>query len=175
MTVLDPIRHRALMADITNVCKVAGISQHYVAHSAKGVCTEDELDWLVKFRAYRALTAGLVMTNGDQPDTRMMYMCGALLRNYIDARLFPLNTVLKMAKSDEMPDPTVLMIPNAYVAHDGSTKGIPAWEVQALYDILLDRHARNRPTVMFIEDVAGMARAFGKVFAGHIRGHYKIV
>ncbi|QGZ53530.1 hypothetical protein [Paraburkholderia acidiphila] len=83
--------------------------------------------------------------------------------------------MLKLAKADEMPDPTVLMIPNAYVAHGGATKGIPAWEVQALYDILLDRHARNRPTVMFIEDMAGMAQSFGKVFAEHIRGHYRIV
>ncbi|KVR21750.1 hypothetical protein WK13_35005 [Burkholderia ubonensis] len=174
-SVLDPIRHRDLMANIDRFCETAGISQYYVAHSARGHCTLEELEWLQKFRAYRETHAGLVLTNPAKADTRMMYMCGALLRNYIDARMYPLNSVLKMAKADELPEPTVLMIPNVYVAHGGSTKGIPAWEVQALYDILLERFAKNKPTVMFIEDMNGMAQAYGSVFADHIRSHYKIV
>ncbi|MEM5345786.1 hypothetical protein [Paraburkholderia azotifigens] len=173
-TVLDPIRHRTILDDIDHICQMAGISKHFLTHSMMDVCQEQEVDWVRNFPMYRAKLAGLVLTNGNNVSNRMMYMAGALIRNFTDARVFPINTVLRLAKAGELPTPTVMMIPNLYVKA-GGMKGIAAWDVQAIYDVLLERQAANKPTVIFIEDMDAATQAYGNVFRDFIENNYKIV
>ncbi|MFP3647052.1 hypothetical protein [Paraburkholderia sp. SIMBA_054] len=174
-TVLDPIRHRTILDDIDHICQTAGISQHFLTHSMMDVCGPDEVDWVRNFPMYRQKLAGLVLTNGANVSNRLMYMAGALIRNFTDARVYPINTVLRLAKAGELPTPTVLMIPNLYVKAGGATKGLAHWDVQAIYDVLLERQAAGKPTVLFIQDMDSASQAYGDVFRDFLENNYKIV
>jgi hypothetical protein len=174
-TVLDPIRHRTILDDIDHICQTAGISQYFLANSMMDVCGPEEVEWVRHFPKNRAVSAGLVLTDGSNVSNRMMYMAGALIRNFTDARVFPINTVLRLAKTGELPTPTVMLIPNLYVKAGGSAKGLAHWDVQAIYDVLLERQAASKPTVLFIEDMDAVSQAYGNVFRDFLENNYKIV
>ena len=101
-SVLRPEKHRRLIADLASVCEVANVPPHMVKQSAKPFLSAKQLDWLVRFPQYAEAGRGLVVL-GEQaiaPDTIMMAMAGALIRNYIDARVVSLNTLLKALEHD---------------------------------------------------------------------------
>lgn len=171
-SVLDSIKHARLIQDMDHVCLVANVPKKFVNSSMKGWCNATEIDYVVNFNLYRPLYAGLVLHGMTHPDTKCMAITGALVRNFIDARVIPLNTLLKDMESSVVPDPTVLVIPNLYVSQVG--KGLPAWKIQAVYDLLLQRFAANKPTVVAVESMAGLAGFYGQTFANHLDGNYKV-
>lgn len=171
-SVLDKDRHARLIADLDHVCTVANVPKSFVHQSMKAHCDAQEIDWVVNFRLYRQTHAGLMMVARSNPDSRCMAICGALVRNFIDARVVPLNTLLMDLDNSVVPDPTVLVIPNLYVAQVG--KAFPAWKIQQVYDLLLQRFTSSRPTVVSVESMAGLESAYGSAFAEHLKSHYKV-
>lgn len=171
-SVLDPQRHARLLADLENICHVANVPRTFVHQSMTGFCDGQEIDWVVNFRMYRETCAGLLVVARPNPDTRAMAICGALLRNFIDARVMPLNTVLDHLEAHEMPEPTVLIIPNLFVQQLG--KALPAWKLQQVYDLLLQRFTANKPTVVCVENLQAMQSAYGQAMYEHLTAHYRI-
>lgn len=173
-TVLDNVRHARLLADLANICETANIPKSMIHQSAKEHCGPVEIDWLVNFNQYKEKGIGLLMT-GLVPmlDTRMMAITAALLRNFIDARMLPLNSVLDDKEKGELDQPTVLVIPNLFLRSFG--KSLPAWKVQILYDVLLGRLVANKPTVVYVEDMSALEKEYGQVFVQHLHGHYKLM
>lgn len=174
-SVLDEVRHARLLADIDHVCQVANVPKMFLHTSMKDHCSATEIDWVVNFRLYRDSKAGLVLDGLDNPDSRSMAICGALLRNFIDARVMLLNTLLQAIKEGNPPDATVLVIPNLYVS-TMSTVGnaLPAWELQKVFDYLMARFAANRPTVVAVESMAGLQKSYGLSLAQHLKSHYML-
>jgi hypothetical protein len=173
-SVLDETVHQRLLADIEHVCSTANVPQQYVHQSMKGIASAEEIAWVQRFHVHRREgMAGLALLGVKNPETRMMAICGALIRNFIDARIIPLNTMLAMQEKNLMPDPTCLLVPNMFLASAG--KSIPAWKVQIAYDVLLNRFTMNKPTIMYVESLNDLANAYGKVFSDHIESHYKLI
>jgi hypothetical protein len=103
----------------------------------------------------------------------MMAMAAALLRNYIDARVITVQTLLEASEHHhEIPDPTVLLIPNLFVRQGG--KGIPSWKMSLIYDLLLSRFTAGRVTVAYVEDMNLMAADYGALMAQHLKAGYLI-
>jgi hypothetical protein len=163
-TVLNPVVHRRLIDDIDHVCLTANVPKHMLHESAKGHLTEEELEWVLNFRAHQEHGRGLVLC-GEQADVKMMAITAALLRNFIDARIM---TVTNLLENDTSP--SVLLVPNFYVK--AMNKALPAWQVQKLYDRLLERYSQNRPTVLYVESLAGLEKDYGSVLARHLKDHY---
>lgn len=175
-SILNSETHKRLIADMEHVCQTANIPASFVHRSMKGIVTQPEIDWVVNFNANRNNgVAGLMLVGVQNAETRMMAMCGALLRNFIDARLMPLNTLLALQEKDVLPEPTVMLIPNLFLRSSGKSMGIPPWKIQVIYDVLLQRFTSGKPTVLFVEEQEGMAAAYGQVFAEHLSSHYKQV
>jgi hypothetical protein len=174
-SVLDKDTHARLLQDLDSVCEIANIPKYLIHQSAKTVCNDDELEWVRNFASYRETGKGMVIVGDTNigPDMRLMAMTAALLRNFIDARVMPLNGVLEMAESGDVTGPTVLMIPNLYVNSFG--KQLTAWKVQQLYDLLLSRFTQGRPTVAYVESMHGLKEAYGPQIANHLEQHFKIV
>jgi len=170
-SVLDNVKHARLIADMNHVCTVAGIPRVYVNQSMKLYCDAQEIDFVVNFRVYRDAYAGLLLTGMENSESRCMAIGGALLRNFIDTRLLPLNSLLRAVEDGTVPDPTVLIIPNLFVSSVG--KSLPAWKIQAVYDLLLNRFTSNKPTVVAVESMMGLRTAYGTAFASHLSNHYK--
>ena len=72
-----------------------------------------------------------------------MAMAGALVRNFVDARVRTVEQLL-----DSPVDATVMLCPNFHLLGD---KAMPQWRAQKLYDMLLDRYQRDLPSVVWSE------------------------
>lgn len=172
-SILDPVEHHRLMADMESVCQTANVPPQYIHHSMGEWCKEGEIDWVRNFHQYREKKAGLVLHGRDHPANRCMSICGALLRNFIDARLVQVNTLTDQSKKDELPNPTVMIIQNLYIHTTG--KAMTSWQIQTIYDILISRMTANRPTVMYVESMSSLASAYGPVFHDHLVTNYIVV
>lgn len=173
-SLLDPVEHSRLIADLEGICTTANVQQIYVHQSMSKFCSPTEIKWVADFRENRAMGVGGLLLTGVLGE-RYQAIAGALLRNFIDARVVSVNQLVAASNSNgkhvvEIPDPTVLVIPNLFVSSYG--KAMTSWQIQALYDILLGRLTSNRPTVAYIESVAGLSEAFGVVFAEHLTTHF---
>lgn len=172
-SILSPVVHGRLIADMDHLCQVAGVPAHYVHQSAKSFCADSEIEWVRHFHKLRATRAGLVLVGKENADSRCLAICGALMRAFIDARVRALNTILNDADTGDQYDSTVLLVPNAFVNSVG--KSLPAWKTQQFYDVLLRRMAQNKPTVLAVESMEGLAQAYGGTFANHLKSHYEVV
>lgn len=175
-SVLDPDIHARLISDIDGVCLTANIPQYMLHQSAKKSCSPEELEWLIHFQNYRRTGHGLVITGNPKigPDHRLMALTAALVRNFIDARVIPLNQILDGVEKGTVPEPTVLMIPNLYVNMVGG-KTLPAWRAGLLYDLLLSRGIAGKPTVAYVESMDAMELSYGPQIARYVEQHCKIV
>jgi len=172
-SMLDRQRHARLIADFENVCAVAGLQGRFLQESMKTYCSPEEVEWVSNFRTnMREGSTGLVLEGISRPDTRCQAICAAFVRNYIDARVVPLNTVLEAYEEDKLGNPTVLLIPNLYV--HSAQKNMLDWKVQTLYDLLLQRSVNNRATVLYVENMSGLQKAYGLPFADFLSGFLKI-
>ena len=43
-------------------------------------------------------------------------------------------------------------------------KSVPAWRVQVMYDLLLERSTKSKPTVVYVEDMKGLVGMYGEPF-----------
>jgi hypothetical protein len=152
-----------------DICIKAGIQSRFLRGTMTDHCSAGELDWVKKFRIYRAEgVPGLLLNGVGHPDSRCQAIAGALVRNYIDARVIPVNTLLDLAAEGMTPSPTVLLIPNLYMS--SVSKTMPAWKVQQLYDILLQRSTHGKPTVVYVEDLKSLAGQYGVPFHDFLEG-----
>jgi hypothetical protein len=175
-SILDVTAHARIIADMEHVCKTANVNKTYVHRSMQGLVGPKEIDWVRRFNAYRNEgVAGVVFVGTANAETRMMAMCGALIRNFIDARFMPLNTILSLQEKGLMPEPTALFIPNLFLATSAKAGGIPVWKVQVVYDLLLQRFTAGKPTVVFAESLDALGQSYGQVFLDHLKQHYKMI
>lgn len=173
MSVIDKDKHARLLQDLDHICETANITKAMIYRSATEFLQPVELDWLQNFYAYRDAGENLLLVGKHTPgpDTKMMAIAAALLRNFIDARVIPLNTLISACEKGDPPDPTVLLIPNLYVWSEG--KALPAWKIQSVYDLLLQRLTMGKPVVAYVEELAPMEKSYGQVFAQHLADHYR--
>lgn len=162
--VLDAKEHSRIIADFERVCTTAGVQGHFLYESMLHYCGPVEVDWVKKFWTYKAQgISGLVLHGVPRPDTRCQSMAAALVRNYVDARVIPLNTMIDHTQNGNAPaSPTVLLIPNLFMSAMG--KNLPAWRIQAIYDVLLERSTKGKPTVVYVEDLKGLVTVYGEPF-----------
>lgn len=162
--VLDAKEHSRIIADFERVCTTAGIQGHFLYESMTKYCGPIEVEWVKRFWHYKANgTPGLALVGVARPDTRCQSMAAALVRNYVDARVIPLNTLLDSTMNgNHPPSPTVLLIPNLFM--NAMSNKVPAWRIQAMYDLLLERSTKSKPTVVYVEDLKGLVAVYGEPF-----------
>lgn len=163
--IMDPVAHARLIADLPHICDVAGVRPSFMEESMVGYCSPAEVEWVRQFpQKFKMgkLDLGLVLEGVSKSSTRCQAIAAALIRNFIDARVIPLNRLLEMHNEGQVPMPTVLLIPNLYVSAVGT--GIPAWRIQVAYDLLLQRSVKNKSSVVCIEEMGSLGMAYGAHF-----------
>lgn len=172
-SMLDPVEHERLIADMPDVLSTANLPERFLHESMTVYCKDVEVDWVRNFHAYRKAKAGMILEGISDPENRCMAICGALVRNFIDARIVYLNTVIAAMQKDEVPDPTVLILPTLYVKTHG--KSFTSWQIQGLHDLLSSRYTASKPTVMYVQSMADLESSFGVVFSDHLKTNYVLV
>jgi hypothetical protein len=169
MSILDEVRHARILQDIAGVCSTAGIQAKYLHESMSVYCSQKEIEWVRKYPVNKTAYAGLLLVGGSGADSRCQAIVAALLRNFVDARLIPLNTLLE--SREICLAPTVLAIPNLYVSAAGN---LPGWKAQLIYDLLLQRGALSKPTIAFVESMATLKSSFGAPMVDFLNSFYRI-
>jgi len=161
---LDAKEHSRIIADFERVCTTAGIQGHFLYESMTKYCGPIEVDWVKRFWTHKMQgVAGLALVGVTRPDTRCQSIAAALVRNYVDARVIPVNTLIESTMNgNHPPQPTVLLVPNLFMSAMG--KNVPAWRVQAMYDLLLERSTKSKPTVVYVEDMVKLVGVYGEPF-----------
>ena len=171
--ILNEVEHARIIADMDRIALLGGIQPKFLYESMKPYCGLLEVEWVQKFQTYRVKGLhGLILEGVDNPDVKCQAIAGALIRNYIDARVIPLNALFDMKEEGGVPSPTVLLIPNLFVCSYGKT--VTAWKMQIIYDLLLSRAIKNKPSVLWIESMAKLQEQWGKPFHDFL-SNFKIV
>lgn len=175
---LDKTYHDRLLADLERITLKAGVPPDYVWSRLSDYCPAEDGQWLRAVK--RGSTQGLAFVGGkgkkfNPPvEDKMMAMTGACLRNYIDARMMPVQEVIHALKDDSMPHPTVLLIPN-FCLDKGDGGNIAQWEISSLLGMLYTRMARNLKTVIYVGSMTALEANYGEAFKAHINAHYQMI
>lgn len=175
--VLDETVHHRLVADLQNIADDAMIHPKWVWTRLSNVVSEAEVDWVRHFHKNTAQgITGLALV-GATPGAAASHIpaiAGALLRNFIRAQVFTTAQLYASVKEGDVPNPSCLLLPNFFLGKSyGST---PAhWEITALQDVLMNRHMRGNPTVLYATDLNAMAQEYGAGLAQIVKDNYQII
>ena len=174
--------HDSLISSIQFISAQTHIPEAYIRHvGAKEFCTEDEMLFIRNIKKHIREVNGGMLIHGKQefcdgkkvPVTKKMLAIGAtLVRNFIDARIYPVATLMSLIEDRyaEVPDCTVLIIP------DLCTEGfqIPNKQIHKLYGLLLERFVANKMIIGYVDNLDAVADNYGNTFAEHIKEHYTL-
>jgi len=167
--------HERLVADLDNFAKDAGITPNWITEPLPTSITQIERDYLREFKSQSSKgNSGLCLISRNehgQNEIHTSALAGCLVRNFIRARVMTLGSVIDLLAKHEMPELSVILIPNFFIAvADGGT--IASWQINALYDFLVSRHTRGLQTILCISDRNTLSKEYGDAFIRLIDTHY---
>jgi len=174
-SILDEEFHARLIADIDRYAEMAGIPVYMLHEPLAQYCSPEEVKWIKDILLTR--DKGLCVTGidpGHPVESKMMAMAAALLRNYIDARVVTMTTLLQEHHDGEVESPTVMLIPNFYVEYSGG-KPNTNWQVNILQDILMRRMVEGKTTIIYVQSIEGLKKNFGEAIGVFIEAHWKVL
>lgn len=173
--VLQKDHHERLVADLEGYARDAGILPHWIFRGLPDNMPSAERDYLRSFRRHTDHNvSGLVMVGDNEKgvvEARMAAMAGALVRNFIRARVMTLGAILDMLPKQEMPHLQALLIPNFFLSKEqGGT--VATWQVNALFDYLVYRQSSGLQTVIYASDLSLLGKEYGMAFKSHVEVHF---
>lgn len=172
---LDKAVHDRLLADLPKIASSAGIPARFVWTPLSSYCKGSDLEWVRDMWVNDI--AGLCYTGttlGTNIELRLMAIVGACLRNFVGARFMTVQSVLAAMKEDDPPDCRVLVIPNFCIARsDGG--GVAPWEVASLLDLLYQRMADDKRTIIYVQSVPELEKQYGTPLRNHIESTFSVV
>lgn len=142
---LDPERHRGLVADLARYAGAAGVDPAHVTYGMDCFgCGQGEVDWatgyLRRHREGKRRPAGLVYVgSASDVDERMRGLAGSLVRHYVDARVVPEASVV----DDGAPQCSVLLVPRCL-------DDLVAWRRDRVIDEARSRVGRGGSVVLWV-------------------------
>ena len=173
---IDENTHTQLLADISGYTRTAGIPEHFVWTSISKYCNEDEIEYVANLKESLTHRDGEVIgmvyvgdVDGAPVNERMMSIAGVCLRNYINAKVMTVQTVLESMKANQMPtNVSVLLIPNFY----DKDCHIAKWQVSDLLGMLYQRQQDGKHTILHVSNMKELEAEYGKSFKKHLRGKF---
>jgi hypothetical protein len=114
---LDPNVHHRLVADIERYARAARITPEWIWRPITDVCSAEETAWARQFRFHQGEgRSGLIYVGRDpcpQIEDRLAAIAGALIRNFIDARVLTLLHLLDAIHDGEIPEFACLLVPTS--------------------------------------------------------------
>jgi len=169
--------HGSLVKNMDKISVATGVPAKYIYTEDNGVCNAKESDWLLHCRKYRQEGyGGLILTGTEfvhSPEEKMMVMGGKLIRNFIDARLVIVQELLEEMKDADIDSSDVLLIPNFFIAKKGTS--LPDWQVNLLQGLLIKRLCQQNLTVLYVQSMEELKKAYGQSMHDHLIKNYSIL
>lgn len=165
--ILDRVHHARLVADIDRIARQAGIPRRYIWTPLANNVSAAEQGWVRQFHQHGAagLCGLLLVGKPDGISHRMASITGALLRNFVDARLVTLQDLLAQARDGSAVNCTCLAVPN-FGMTDGSK--LPVWQTAGLLGVLTERFQANRQTVLHVPSLEKAGHEWGAAVRDHL-------
>lgn len=164
--------HERLVVDLENVARDAMIQEHWVWTPLADAVNPKIVNWVRGYNGHAPETTGLCLIGKTEAvEDQMSAIAGALLRNFIRARVFTVNQILDRLEAKTFVQPTCLLIPNFFLGKASGTT-LVNWKVQALMDMLLERHQNNYQTVLHVSDLKELRVEYGAFIEQFIQTHY---
>ena len=170
--ILDPYRHKRLIENCEELCRVANVPEGYIDCSMKGFCSDEEIEVVKGFSSM--IESGVVFKDGDDILRKMQLIAAVLLRNYKDARVWTVGDILKRMADGDFSYPTYVLVPNFFIS-DFDTKGVPEWKIPVLMDWVMNMMIKGKKTCFYIQDFPAMKMVYGKTMAELIENNYKFM
>jgi hypothetical protein len=174
-TALNPEVHARLIADIDNFAWDAGITANWIKRPLKDGPAAPDLQWIRRYKFHTDEGKhGYCLTGKNTSVTdRMAAIAGALVRNFVRARVLPMSTVLDQLDEGITPICSCLLIPNFFLGKSlGGT--LATWKVLPMLDLLMARQLQGQQTVIYVSDLKLLASEYGSAFADHIEKHFYV-
>lgn len=168
--------HARLFQQLDKWASIAGVSPNYVWTKMSTVCTDNDIKWVKRFK--KTDWHGLVYVG--EPATlniaeKMMTMVGCCLRNYVDGRFMTLQTIIQLLKDDEMPEPTIVFVPNFCDLMARDKKLVTSVQSSALLGWLYSRLSKGQKTIMYIGSMDAVRHCYGASMAAHLASQYVLI
>lgn len=169
---IDENYHAPLLRQWASVAERANIAEHWLHESATDYCSETVCEWISALPAnMREQKAELILRPKQRtPEDRCSVMAAAILRNYTDAQVMPLRELFDGARREGVPTVTVLLVPDFYRV--GTT--LVEWQQVFLTSMVSSRHLRGKATVLYVEDIDLMGKAYSEMLYDHVREFYTV-
>ncbi len=161
MDVLEGL-HERILADIERISERTGIHPNFIRRSMAEWCEEREVDWVRHLRKHldEGERTGLAYIGLiDRVTDRMQAIAGACIRNLIEARVVPLESLHDYDHSTV----GVLLIPDFY------TGELAGWKRTKLLSLLIERHAGRKATVIYVSSSDCMREDYGEALYQHVK------
>jgi hypothetical protein len=163
--------HDRLIADLQRLAQQAGIPAKFVWAPLSINCPEAVVEWVRGMQISQDSGFAYIGKSDPPVETQMMAITGALMRNYVDARMMSVQDVLSRLRKETMPSPSVLLVPN-FCLDKADGGDIPTWQVSSLMGLLLDRMAQEKKTILSVGSMTALEKTYGSAFREHIESHY---
>ena len=175
---LHRVEHESLVADLAGYAHDAGVHPIRICTPLAGHCTPQEIDYIRKFNQHRAggEVHGLCYVGSDvvEVEDHMAAMAGALVRNFVRAKLMTVGTLLDLLANQQDPACSCLLIPNFFMPKiEGGS--IAAWQVSSLLDLLLTRKAAGQQTIIYVSTMDALKKEYGTAFERLIEAGFESV
>lgn len=171
---LDKDYHERLIQDLDQVVSTAGVPASAVWMRLSTVCNEGERLWVKNLRS--DTDCGLLFVGSKSSmdvATKMTAITGVCLRNYTDARVMPVQEVVKRIKDHSIPSPTVLLIPN-FCMDKANGGDVPSWEISSLMGLLLDRMGKGLKTLLYATSMGVIQKQYGDSFKALLESKFSV-
>jgi len=167
---LDASYHARLIEMMDDVCRMANIQRQYVTTPAAQFCSEAEVAWLQRYRDDNISRMGLVITRRHNPIAVMAAMTGALIRNYIDARVQLTHELIDM----DPREITVIAVPNFYL-HSANAGAVAKWEAPLILEWLYARYNAGKKCILYVESMQALRNEYGNAIFDFLVNNYVIL
>lgn len=169
MYVLDDEKYNRLKQAMSDIVLQSHVPQKFIETSAVGSIDKADMDYLLSFSDLRkeGKLGGYLKFGGIQ-NIKFNYMAGALIRNFIDARVLTIEQALDLGDSN----PTVLFLTDFCIASEDS-KPLPSWKTQQIYDLILHRFDGKRQTILSATSQGSILKNYGIHLKDFLIENYK--
>ena len=168
--------HARLLQALDKWTSVAGIPPQFVWSKLSTYCNNKDIAWVKKLRDDNFHGVVYVGKPDElQIENRMMAIVGACLRNYLDARFIPLQTVLQLLKDEDMDNPSVVLVPNFCDVTAKDKKMVTSVQSSILLGWLYSRLSKNLKTVMYVGSMEAVIHSYGPTMWSHLKTHYTLM
>lgn len=158
--------HSELIRDVAMYARLAGIRREWLWQPLADHVGANEIQFISSYRRLRdrGVKGLLYVGASNGVNDRMQALTGALVRNFIDARVRPTSqAITRIGPIEESPPAacSVLFLPDLCVGPGDQ----PDWFVREVVAMFMEREAAGKQTIAYIRSLEMVKKVYGETLS----------